>query len=353
MSWFRVARRSPQPASMLPAIATPIAHVIGPAMLSVDGGRLVHADEDGERQATVLIEGLEVVACHGRVAITPDCLAKLLEAGVGVAFLTANGSKLLARLTPEDDPRLVGRVMQHRVLGDDIQRSAIARGIVAEKIHSQAAAARHYQRQGKAVTGEQLKKLAALEEKAAESSSLPELLGLEGAASAAWFEVLAKLINSPWKYPSRSRRPPLDPVNAVLSLGYTMLYHRVLTACQTIGLEPGLGALHAYRAGRQSLACDLMEPLRVPVVDRWVVGLLNQRRVTPEDFLAVDDEGVRLTKEAFPKVIGDWERQWDDNRSGSIVMRRVRDFAHDLRQRGAAPLQIKRELATVGIDELG
>lgn len=353
MSWFRVARRAPQAGSMLPAVVTPVAHVIGPCQLSIDGGRLVHANEDGGRQATVLIEGLEVVACYGRVLATPECLAALAEAGVGVAFLSANGSKLLARLTPENDPRLLGRVMQHRVLADEVRRSAIAREIVAEKIHSQAAASRHYQRQGKPVTGEQLKHLAALEEKSAASSSLPELLGLEGSASAAWFGVVGKLLNRPWQFRSRSRRPPLDPVNAALSLGYTLLYHRVVTACQAIGLEPGLGALHAYRAGRQSLACDLMEPLRVPVVDRWVIGLLNQRRVVPEDFLAVDGEGVRLTKEAFPRVIADWERQWDDTRSGSIVMNRARDFAHQIRQHADSTKALSRELSAYGVEELG
>ena len=354
MSWFRTARRAPEPvASMLPAVESPIAHVVGPAMLSVDSGRLVHANEDGDKQATVLIDGLELLACHGRVAVTPDCLAALLEKNVGVACFTANGSRLVARLTPEDDPRLIGRVMQHRVLADEASRSSLARAIVVEKIHSQAAAARHYQRQGKAVTGEQLKNLAALEQRADEATSLPELLGLEGTASAAWFAVFAKLLMAPWEFPSRSRRPPRDPVNAVLSLGYTMLYHRVVAAIQAFGLEPGLGALHAYRAGRQSLACDLMEPLRVPIVDRWAVGLLNQRRVSPDDFLAADADGVRLTKQAFPRVIADWERQWDDARSTAVVMDRIRAFSQELRKRAAPPLRVKRELAATGIDELG
>jgi hypothetical protein len=95
-----------------------------------------------------------------------------------------------------------------------------------------------------------------------------------------------------------------------------------------------------------------MEPLRVPVVDRWVVGLLNQRRVAAEDFVTTEDEGVRLTKQAFPRVLGDWERQLDDTRSGTIVMDRVWAFAHGLRKRGGNPLRIKRQLWMVGIDEL-
>ena len=198
--------------------------------------------------------------------------------------------------------------------------------------------------------GEDLKKLASLEERADGSTSLDEFLGLEDAASAACFSVFARLLLKPWEFASRSRRPPLAPVNAALSLGYTLLYHRTLAAIQAIGLEPGLAP--CLPAGRQSLACDLMEPLRVPVVDRWGVGLLNQRRVSPDDFLAADADGVRLTKEAFPPVIADWERQWDDTRSGPVVIDRVRAFANELREHGQEPRTIRRELTVAGIDEL-
>jgi len=166
MSWFRRVKRPEAEASMIPAMGTPVAHVIGPGTLSLDSGRIIHEGEDGRRQATVLIDGLELLACHGRVTVDPSLLGALADAKVAVAFMSADGRKLLARVTPEDDPRVIGRVMQHRVLANPSLRQRLARPIVVEKIHTQAGAARHYQRQGKAVSGDDLARLHEIEEKA-------------------------------------------------------------------------------------------------------------------------------------------------------------------------------------------
>lgn len=353
MSWFRWVTRAPAETSMLPAVSTPVVHVVGPGRLTLDGGRMIHEDEEGRRQATVLLEGLELVTCHGHVAIDPRCLAALAEAKVAVALMSPDGRRLLARVTAEDDPRVIGRIMQHRVLADSILRDRLARPIVAEKIHSQAGAARHYQRQGKAVKGADLEKLADLEERAKDAQSLDILLGLEGVAAVIWFDIFGRLLLKPWEFHQRSRRPPRDPVNALLSLGYTMLQHRVTAACQAAGLETALGPLHAYRAGRQSLACDLMEPLRVPVVDRWVIRLLNQRRVRLEDFHAVDKGGTRLTKRAFPRVLADWERHWTESRTTAVVSDRVRGFAQEIRALSQPFKVVLRDLENAGVSELG
>ena len=352
MRWFTRKPRT-DATRVIPAFAVPIAHVVGPGRLVLDGERLVHEDPAGMRQATVLLKGLEMVTCFGAVTVDPSCLLRLAEGGVAVAFLSADGGRFIARISPEGDPRVVGRVLQHRVLADPILRMRIANGIVAEKIHSQAASARHYQRQGKGVPGESLKRLAELEARANDAGMIAELLGLEGVSSALWYEIFGKLLRKPWRFDRRSRRPPLDPVNAVLSLGYTLLYHRMIAACQAFGLESGIGALHAYRAGRQSLACDLMEPLRAPLVDRWVVGLLNQGRVSPEDFYSEDDRGVRLTKRALPRVIADWEHNWHEARSDSVVTDRTRRFVHALRDLSEPLRRVTKELADAGIAQLG
>ena len=352
MSWFRRAKRPEGVTPMLPAVAAPVAHVVGPGRLSLESGRIFHEDDEGRRQATLLLEGLELLVCHGHVAMDPGCLGALAEAKVAVAFMAADGRRLLARITPDDDPRVIGRVMQHRVLADPELRARLARPIVAEKIHSQAGAARHYQRQGKAVAREDLDRLADFERRAADTRNLDELLGLEGAAAVIWFDVFGRLLLKPWEFQRRSRRPPADPVNSLLSLGYTLLQHRVTAACQAAGLEAALGPLHAYRAGRHSLACDLMEPLRVPVVDRWVIGVFNQRRVVAEDFHVVDGEGVRLTKQAFPRVLADWERQWSEARTTSVVSSRVRAFAADVRSLAKPFKALIRELEVTGVAEL-
>jgi CRISP-associated protein Cas1 len=291
-------------------------------------------------------------SCSSATAELQSTLAALAEAKTAVAFMAADGRRLLARITPEDDPRVVGRVMQHRVLADPELRARLARSIVSEKIHSQAGAARHYQRQGKAVARDDLERLDDLEKRASDTRSLDELLGLEGAAAVVWFDVFGRLLRKPWEFQCRTRRPPADPVNALLSLGYTLLQCRVTAACQAAGLETALGPLHAYRAGRPSLACDLMEPLRVPVVDRWIVSLLNQGRVTADDFHAVDGQGIRLTKRAFPKVLADWERQWNEASTSALVSDRVRTFSGDIRSLAKPFKLLMRDLESNGVAEM-
>jgi len=329
--WWWNRPREREISTPLPSVAAPVAHVEGPGRLALDGGRIVVVCGEGVRQIALLGDALELVVCHGPVDISGACLVDLAERGVSLAFVTRNGSRLLSRLQSMTDPRMPTRVAQTRVLIDDVCRTKLACGIVAEKIHSQAAAARHYQRQGRAVDGAVLDRLANLEGRAADCRNIETLMGLEGTASAIWFEVFGSLFRSPWKFESRSRRPPRNPVNALLSLGYTLLHDRVATAVQAAGLEPALGALHAYRPGRMSLACDLMEPLRIPAVDRWVVAACNQRRFDPAAF-EERNGGCFVGRGNLPRVVADWERTWQENRWSSLLTSRVAGFAHALRQ---------------------
>lgn len=328
--WWNKPREREVPAP-LPSISTPIVHVEGPGRLALDSGRIIVACGEGIRQVALLGDALELVVCHGPVDVSSACLADLAERGVSLAFVTRDGSRLLSRLQSMADPRMPARVAQTRVLVDDGWRTRLACGVVSEKIRSQAAAARHYQRQGRAVDGAVLERLTDLEDRAAGCRNVETLVGLEGTASALWFEVFGALFRQPWKFESRSRRPPRNPVNALLSLGYTLLHDRVATAVQAAGLEPTLGTLHAFRPGRMSLACDLMEPLRIPVVDRWVVAACNQRRFDPNAF--EERNGACLVgRGLLPRVVADWERAWHENRWSSVLSARIADFAHALRQ---------------------
>jgi CRISPR-associated protein Cas1 len=188
-------------------------------------------------------------------------------------------------------------------------RLAAARIIVASKIDSQRQAARHYQRHGCHSAGAALRALDLACDLSRAAANIDALRGVEGAATAAWFNLFAELLSPPWHFPGRARRPPTDPVNALLSLGYTILQSRVVARCQAAGLEVYLGALHEYRAGRPSLACDLMEPLRVPSVDRWVLRLCHGGSLRPADFTDTTD-GTRLQPAVFPGTIHDWEEHW-------------------------------------------
>ncbi len=104
------------------------------------------------------------------------------------------------------------------------------------------------------------------------------------------------------------RRPPTDPVNALLSRGYTFLLSRTVARCEALGLE----VLHAFRSGRPSLACDLMEPLRLPAADRRAIELCNEGRLEPSSFVAGEDGGIRLHPWSMGRTISTWEEDWQN-----------------------------------------
>jgi CRISPR-associated protein Cas1 len=329
--WWWTRRRRGEVPTALPAVATPVVHVEGPGRLALDGGRLVVSCGDGVRQVALLGNALETVVCHGAVDVSGECLADLAARGVSLSLVSRGGDRFLARLASRADPRLPARVAQTRVLIDEASRTRLARGLVAEKIRSQAAAARHYQRQGRKVDGEAIDRLGAFERQVEGEGNAAALLGLEGSASALWFRLFGSLLRDPWTFECRSRRPPRDPVNALLGLGYTLLLNRVETAVEAAGLEPAFGALHAYRPGRPSLACDLMEPLRVPVVDRWVLSACNQRRFDPSSFDRTESACL-VGRGQLPRVVADWERHWHEHHWQSVVTSRVSEFVRRLRE---------------------
>ncbi|MGM0609351.1 MAG: CRISPR-associated endonuclease Cas1, partial [Candidatus Muiribacteriota bacterium] len=126
------------------------------------------------------------------------------------------------------------------------------------------------------------------------TDSMDKIRGLEGAASALYFRMFNKMVKNPdFKFTKRSKRPPLDPINAMLSYIYTILLSEVLTALQINGLDPYLGSLHEISYGRPSLACDLVEEYRAPVADRFVLELVNRKIVKPDDFI------IRNNKKSF------------------------------------------------------
>jgi CRISP-associated protein Cas1 len=290
------------------SIAAPIAHLVGPGKLKVVNGHLAFAAREKPGPLRLDPQALRSIFCYGPVGVSDEALQVLFAHEVEVAWLTPAGSRCRGRLVRSDPPRTMLRLLQHRALADPRQSPRWASLVVATRIESQLKAARHYQRQGRTMTGDALPRLQALRDRCG-TATLEQLRGLEGAASALWFEILGQLLNPPWTFTQRTRRPPLDPVNALLSLGYTWLLARTVARCEASGLEVNLGGLHEYRPGRPSLACDVMEPLRVPAVDRWVVGLCNQNLIAANDF-RIEESGVRLQVERFPVILCKWEEYW-------------------------------------------
>jgi CRISPR-associated protein Cas1 len=291
-------------------VATPIAHLVGPGTLGVTNGNLVYRPrgEGGEGPLRLSPEALRIVYCYGAVGLTEDAFGVLCHHDVEVAFLTAAGTRCKGRLVHADSSRTGLRRLQHAAFAPGGRAREWAERIVTAKIDSQLAAARHYQRHGARAAALVIERLEEVRARCA-GAEVESLRGLEGTASAGWFGLLGELLNEPWQFRQRVRRPPTDPVNALLSLGYTWVLNRTVARCEAVGLEVNLGALHDWRPGRPSLACDLMEPLRVPAVDRWVIATCNQGCVKAADFLA-EGGGIRLQPDSFGRILSDWEKHW-------------------------------------------
>jgi CRISPR-associated protein Cas1 len=131
------------------------------------------------------------------------------------------------------------------------------------------------------------------------AENLAGLMGVEGRGTRWYFSVLRRHLNEPWAFSSRERRPAPDPVNALLSLAYTLLHEDCRSALQIVGLDPACGFLHRPRVGHASLASDLMEEFRPVIADTVVWALLNKRMLAPSDFAPSQDDGIRLTPDGW------------------------------------------------------
>lgn len=311
------------------SIATPTAYLVGPGKLKIVNGRLSFTTGEGT-PLRLDPDQLRTVICYGHVGVTDEAVRVLLEHDVDVAWMSLGGYRCRGRLVGFGDSGTTLRIMQHQVLSNPAAVLNLARQAVSGKIDSQIQGARHHQRHGIREAGQAIQRLQDRLHQCASCSGLDAMRGIEGAATVAWFELLGRVLIAPWKFERRTRRPPTDPVNALLSLGYTLLLNRIIARCQAAGLEVNLGALHEYRPGRPSLACDLIEPHRVPVVDRWVVDLCNQMKVKPDDFVT-QDGGVRLKPDRFAVVIGWWEERWLAQAFDKLVEQSVETTSKQIR----------------------
>lgn len=323
------------------SVQTPVAHLVGPGRIKVVNGQLAYvALEQGPLRLDPAM--LRAVYCYGAVSLSDEALYQLFENNIEVSFLTPSGTRCRGRLVKADPSRTTLRMLQHEAFrSEQAQRDWAAR-VVSAKIGSQMQAARHYQRQGRTEAGPVVRRLQEALGSCA-PATLEQLRGIEGAASAQWFDLMGQLLQAPWRFERRSRRPPRDPVNALLSLGYTWLLWRTVARCEAEGLEVNLGGLHEYRPGRPSLACDLMEPLRASAVDRWVLWLCNQQMIGVEDF-AEETEGTRLQEGRFGRILHLWEQYWQDQQQEAALDGWVTELLLWLRQGDTAPLDGTEEV---------
>lgn len=273
--------------------------------------RRVQVERDGEAGASevllsVPLAQVEQVVIFGNVGLTTPAIEALLAQGCEVVFLSARG-EFRGRLVGAVTPHVPLRRAQYRLTGDEDFVLRTAQDIVQAKVRHQRVLLQRYAREeGTPVLMAAVARLEEAVSEAGRKTQLQALRGVEGAATAVYFGALRSLLDPGWGFEDRNRRPPQDPVNVLLSLGYTLLARVCEGAVQTVGLDPYVGFLHEVAYNRPALALDLMEEFR-PVVDGVVMWACRSGQVTLADFspgpperpVVLSDGGLRRFIQAF------------------------------------------------------
>jgi CRISPR-associated protein Cas1 len=252
--------------------------------LSVNGERF-DVERAGVCIDRVRVADIDQVLVFGTVALTPGAIAVLLRTDTDTVFLTSRG-RYRGRLVGRGGKNVQRRIAQFERLREDRWALEFARRVVGGKIANQRTLLLRAQReQRREDLADAIGAMRRAADAAPRAASLDELRGIEGQASAAYFGVLGRCLRNPeFSFSGRNRRPPRDPMNALLSFGYTLLLTAMEAAVLRAGLDPMLGALHSPEYGRVSLALDLIEEFRPLIVDGLALRLVNRRELRREDF---------------------------------------------------------------------
>lgn len=302
--------------------------------LRCDGAALA-LYEAGARRGTVPLALLErVVLLGSQIRLDSGVLARLGEAGVALLVLGRRGGQRLAlALGPRHNDAAL-RLAQCAAALDGATALAYARDLIRAKLRAQRRALDRMlavRADCRKPLTDALGSLADIETSLAAAADASAIRGCEGAAAAAHFRALAAVFPPSLGFTGRNRRPPRDPVNAALSLGYTLLHFDAVRACHVAGLDPLIGFYHRAAFGRESLACDLIEPLR-PRLDEWLWDQFRSRALR-DDHFATSASGCQLQKAGRARFYADYERAARPWRRW--LRRRCAALARQLRERGA------------------
>jgi len=251
------------------------------------------------------------ILCFGQISVSPFLMGYCGEQGIGLAFYTEYG-KFLARVQGKQTGNVLLRRAQYRWADDEEKSASIARLMVAAKIaNSRSILMREIRNHGdNPALSSAIKKLATSLRRTQNAQLVSEAMGIEGDAANVYFSIFNELLRgSGFEFGGRVRRPPTDPVNALLSYVYTLITHECSSALQGVGLDPYVGFLHQDRPGRVSLALDLLEEFRAPWADRFVLTLINRKQIQLSDFITEASGAVRLKDDARKALLTAWQER--------------------------------------------
>lgn len=276
----------------------------------------VEALKDKKSLQKVPLQNLENIISFSYKGASPALLGECAKRHIGFSFMTPNG-KFLARIAGQDNGNIILRKSQYRISDNKEASLKIARLIITAKIYNARSAIMRALRDhalsvDEKKFGEVVKSMLSSARAAIDSGDGNTLRGIEGDAARAYFSVMDDMIlqnKKKFYFHGRSRRPPKDPFNAMLSFAYTLLSHDCACAAEAVGLDSYAGFLHRDRPGRESLALDLMEELRSIYADRVVLSLINNRVVDGKDFKMMENGAVLMSDDARKKFISKWQER--------------------------------------------
>ena len=284
---------------------------------------------DNKKVFQAPVHSIENIVCFGFKALSPALMAFCAENNVGISYLSENG-RFLARVSGAQQGNVLLRKAQYAMSDSEPRSLSIARPIIAAKVANYRNLLLRHQRNHPPVedsldgnasepesgvdsTGVVESVAAAMGGRLADIQhieTLDELRGIEGECAAMYFGVLSALIKvKDFEFSARSKRPPLDPANALLSFLYSILVNDVRSALETTGLDPQVGFLHQLRSGRPSLALDIMEEFRAYLGDRIMLNLINLKQVSIKDFEMREAGEVRMSDGARKTVLAAYQKR--------------------------------------------
>lgn len=272
-------------------------------------------EQEGEKVFQLPFHSIQNMFCFGRIMVSPALMAACGEKGIGISFFTGYG-KFQSRLQGPQSGNVLLRRAQYREADESPQ--TLARLFIAAKlVNCRHIVMKHQRNHGKEEQLEKLAKYLADNLKRLERShDVDQMRGIEGDSAASYFACFNTLIvedmRESFKFSGRTKRPPLDRVNALLSFTYTLLTHEIASALQGVGIDPYVGFLHKDRSGRVSMALDMLEEFRSWWCDRFILTLINRRQISPDDFIVESSNAIRLTDDARKLVLTAWQEKKQD-----------------------------------------
>ncbi|WP_243290907.1 type I-C CRISPR-associated endonuclease Cas1c [Bacillus sp. FJAT-47783] len=283
--------------------------------LSLDGDNIVLLKEQ-EKLGRLPLHNLESIVSFGYTGASPALMGYCAERNISLVFLTSSG-RFLARVIGKSKGNVVLRKKQYRLSEDEVFSAKIARNFIVGKIYNNKwiieRMTRDYPLRIDVTQFKEISQyLSSIILEVRKCEDLERLRGLEGQAAISYNRLINQMILQQKKdfyFHSRSRRPPLDNVNGMLSFAYTLLANDMAAALEGVGLDAYVGFLHRDRPGRVSLALDVMEELRGVYADKFVLSLINKKVVNNNDFLKKENGAVIMTDEARKKFLAAWQNK--------------------------------------------